>query len=308
MMRKSALLLLLGTSIAACGDLGDDSERPPLVTITGQLTQTSVATPAPSNVRVAIIWSTSGDLKSTHDISVTPVFPSKFQLQLQDLPPAEAMRSTATDVQPAPTEDLPGQSHTQSNDAHVSYAVGTIVAYEDLNGNGKLDLIRPDVAPVDRVLGVNDGLTIVYVEGEPPADFMSGEQGTATRGYNIFQSTACVPNAPCTQKSGWLPITTLYDLPLTADPHFADAMCEGNSSEETAHPTKINDPVPAPGPNGWPQKGAHGLVCAADGKTYSITQCETTSLGLCKGTDERCSTDRYTMPSATPPPEWPCPN
>src|SRR5207244_2776190 len=71
---------------------------------------------------------------------------------------------------------------------------------------------------------------------------------------------------PCTEKQpSWLPMTTLYDLPLAADPKFNELMCKSKngifggsggdsiSSSDVAYPGM---PVtPGPGPDGkYPAK------------------------------------------------------
>src|SRR6185369_5975354 len=112
MMRIERLVIalaLVGTTFA-CGDLGNDSTSPPLVIIDGQLSRASAAPePAPaSNVRVAVIWQTNGEFKSTHDVEVVPVFPSRFRLELRDPPPASTMAKgpfEADDTTVAPTQD-----------------------------------------------------------------------------------------------------------------------------------------------------------------------------------------------------------
>src|SRR5262249_21620211 len=95
MMRINHLLVALPFLVSplACGDLGDDQTSPPLATLEGQLSRASTAPdPAPaSNVRVAIIWQTNGEFRSTYDVQVVPVFPSRFRLELRNAPPKDAM-------------------------------------------------------------------------------------------------------------------------------------------------------------------------------------------------------------------------
>ena len=102
MMRTRSLLIFapLVTLALACGSLGDVSHREPLAVLDGELTQTSTvvspATPS-STLRVAVVWASvdgTSSYKTAQDIVATPVFPSKFRLELTDPPPAEAMSST----------------------------------------------------------------------------------------------------------------------------------------------------------------------------------------------------------------------
>jgi hypothetical protein len=334
MMRRKYVLLLLASlgSTIACGNLGDDTARPPLVVLDGQLTQASTSPAPASNVRVAIIWqTTTSEFKTTHDVPVTPVFPSQFRLELRDPPPASAMLRGPGSADDAvdPTQDnnsgLGQRSHPLNQPTTGnSFAIGTIVAYEDLNGNGRLDLISADAPALDRILGANDALAVIYVEGSAPADPL-GTPGAImpgyAPGYNLLRSPSCrrqpatgnVPTPTTCELPTWLPLTTLYDLPITADPQLADLMCGSTTSSSESSATKTNttpgqELPPAPGPNGWPAKDAPGLICQPDGKSYAVVHCTSTSKGLCKGTRQDCTQESYRLPAELPPAEWPCTN
>jgi len=268
------------------------------------------------------VFQMTAGFKSSHDISVEAVFPSRFRLELKDLPPASAMVAAGSERQPDPTEDNPlstqVKTYPRTADAHGKYAFGSIVAYEDKNGNGRLDLLSPDAPEIDRVLGVNDALVLVYLEGDTSSASILGANGTPVKGYNLLRTPACVAKkstdgaapTPC-DPGTWLPISTLYELPLTAEPQLAAVMCADPDGSSSVSATKSNvkpgQPLPpAPGPDGWPKKDDENLVCASDGKSYAYFRCQTTSLGLCKGAHETCTENSYGLPSATPPPEWPC--
>jgi hypothetical protein len=69
-------------------------------------------------------------------------------------------------------------------------AVGVVVAYEDLNGNGKLDLVDRDAtAFVDRVVGTNENVVITYFEGViPDKRVLRDDSGhLPTLGYNLYR-------------------------------------------------------------------------------------------------------------------------
>jgi hypothetical protein len=330
--KKAILFLACLASTFACGELGDAGERSALAVIDGRLDQQG-ATPSSleeaSNVRVAVLWMTSNvGYKSAYDVPVVPVFPSKFRVELLDPPPEAAMVNFGDDVV-APTGDnenvsrpktLPLPAHAYAvGPQSASFAVGTIVAYEDRNGNGQLDLLDPDAPPVDRVLGANEELLLVYVEGGlPPAGFFSAIS-EPTKGYNLLRQPPCEASLPTSgsatpaacEPGVWLPITTLYDLPLTAEPQFASLMC-GSTGTATDHYATVSNvqpgetPPPAPGPDGWPSADEAGVVCGAGGTTYTWGRCESASTGLCRATQVRCSEHTYSLPEGTPPPEWPC--
>jgi hypothetical protein len=187
-----------------------------------------------------------------------------------------------------------------------SYAIGSVVAYEDLDGDGRLGLINANTPPTDRVLGTNEELLVVYFEG----DISSVEPPPLNRGYNLLRSPRCTKSTrtspPVCPPSTWLPISTLYDLPLTADPQLAEQMCNSTEGQMSAGATKIHGPAPAPGANGWPERDDPNLVCSADGKSYDYFKCVQGSIGLCKGSLETCDQYKWTLPSTTPPAEWPC--
>lgn len=319
---------MLGAPIG-CGDLGDADEAPPLAVIEGRLDQASVAPAStPANVRVAVIWATTtNDFKKSVDIEATAVFPSKFRVELKNPPPADAMiggeggtafpePADPTDPADETTDDIPDTKTQDFGASATRWAIGTIVAYEDTNGNGQLDLLRADQPPVDRILGANEQMTLFYFEGEPVSPLNIETRGTPSKGYGFLRAPACVaprPNQtaqPC-DPAEWLSISTLYELPLSTDPQLAEMMCRSSSGTSYSHPSQSNTKpgaaLPqAPGADGWPAKDDEGLFCAADGKSYEYVKCVSTSLGLCKGTSESCTDNSYGLPAGPVPAEWPC--
>ena len=304
MKRVSSALLLLTISVVACGDLGDANRRPALAVVEGELRQADAGGAAqPTNVRIAVIWTTNNTgYASTYDVPATPVFPSKFRVALDAPPPMEAMLR------------YPAGGSGRAEPGDLAMAVGTVVAYEDTNGNRQLDLIDliGATTPADRILGASESLSLVYLEGnlEGGLPFNAVFAGTPRPGYNLLRSETCSPSAtpaPC-EPPTWLPMTALYDLPLTASPRFAELMCrraDGSYEEQRNVPAR-GEPLPAaPGPDGWPKKDAP-VLCAPDGKRYSLMTCETSSLGLCRGSTRTCTEYSWGLPTM-PSPEWPCP-
>ncbi|AKU98735.1 hypothetical protein AKJ09_05399 [Labilithrix luteola] len=282
--------------------------------IEGQLSQTSVSPPA-ANVRVAVVWNTSTTgFKTSVDVPVAPEFPSKFRLELQDTPPTTAMVGPSGEADPTVgNPGVGGRSRPLANGpSNFAYAIGSVVAYEDLDQNHQLGLIDALTPPTDRVLGSNDELLIVYVEGDP---LQAGAIFTSTpppvQGYNLLRRPRCSQGSsaapPTCPPMTWLPISTPYDLPLTADPQLAELMCRGANGRADAETTTTPAPKPAPGPNGWPAANTEGLNCNADGQSYTLTRCQTSSQGLCKDALQSCTQETWTLPSTPPPAEWPCP-
>ena len=337
-------------ALLACGSIDDPSERKPLAVIEGQLTQSQTAPvlQSQSNVRIAVVWLGIDDrsLKSTQDVKAEAVFPSKFKLALTEPPPESAMiRKDKRVDDPNDSPTVPGQPPSSSGGSadpdqpppppkpapslrpQTSYkkwpadfgvAVGAVVAYEDLNGNGKLDLVEDDAtAYVDRVLGINQDLFLVYTEGtNVPSELRDMNNASPALGFNLLhrkineQCSAedCVVNV----EVKWLPIGSLYDLPLTAEPRFGDIMCRGKDGfgggPDSVGEQAIGRPtVYTPGPNGkYPAASDPNVTCSPDGKQFSYRTCQTIDRGLCKGTTVTCSSDVYGWQGAAPPAGWPC--
>ena len=368
--------------LAACGSLGDVDRRAPLAVLEGQLTAAAQATPTQaSNVRIAVVWMSIDDsgFKVSQDVPATPVFPSQFRLELTDPPPRSAMatrasqsrtpseppRAGASAPDPAPPPDpsppspRPASLRTADHDSRSAWpadfgvAVGAIVAYEDKNGNGTLDLVDDSATSyVDRVLGVNEELLLVYVEGTAPVDLRDPAGKMPTGGYQLLRKPSCTssfgeasapqdtldrggvgPNEPgsgaaepvpmptrdesCEATMGWLPMSTLYNLPLTAEPRFGSLMCRGRGLDfegDSVSGVSVGEAMtpgatlpPGPGPDGkFPAKGDPNLYCSPDGRTYMFTKCSTYSEGLCKGTITECSSKGWGLPAGAVPAEWPC--
>jgi hypothetical protein len=165
------------------------------------------------------------------------------------------------------------QNFSQSNwPDGFGIAVGAVVAYQDLNGNGKLDLVDPSATQyVDRILGANDSLLLVYVQGDVPpvVDFMDDAGRLPQKGYNLFRYQSCsspLPNSgsSCKSTMTWLTMDTLYELPLSDDPKFSQIMCEtqsgfdsssggdvayasgGSGGTNGSDPSTTSNPVPEP--------------------------------------------------------------
>src|SRR5215467_11127330 len=135
--------------IAGCGSAAGPDYARVFVSLNGVITSSEIA--VPSQVRVALIWKhkdPEGNLvRSAQELSVAAQFPVRFRLDITSLPPLEAVNQRQV---------APGQY-----DPNWRYATGTLVVYEDLYGNGILDLVSIDAeTTVDRVLGAPDHLSV----------------------------------------------------------------------------------------------------------------------------------------------------
>jgi len=216
-MYRSLLLTsfaLLSALVAGCGSLADNTDQhEPLAVLQGELANPD-ALATSSSVRVAVVWNCGdfdGDMyRVSQEVEVQPVFPSRFRLELTEPPPADCMVNPFAEEEdlPGDTPEVPGsgggsgdpdvppsapttpQDTTGSVPSNFRIGIGTIAAYEDLNGNGKLDLVAPDAAEyIDAVLGANESLMLVYLEGSLPQGWDELEDGNGnlpSLGYNLL--------------------------------------------------------------------------------------------------------------------------
>jgi hypothetical protein len=221
-MYRSLLLTscaLLSALATGCGSLADNTDQhEPLAVLQGELANPD-ALATSSNVRVAVIWN-CGDLdgnmyRVSQEVEVQPVFPSRFRLELTDPPPADCMVNPFADGDDNVSEgkggpddpDVPPSAPTTPQDTTASIpsnfriGIGTIAAYDDLNGNGKLDLVDPDAAEyIDAVLGANESLMLVYLEGSLPQgwdELKDGNGNLPSLGYNLlnFNEPIAIPDS-----------------------------------------------------------------------------------------------------------------
>jgi hypothetical protein len=217
MKRMISCGLLLGlATISGCGTPfeSDVDSYPTLATVRGQLNKDMSFEAPAANVRVAVLWmSVTNGYKQAIDLPVQPVFPADFKIDLTQAPPLEMFDA----VNDAPAFKL----------AH-----GALVAYEDVNQNGRLDLVDgSSPAFVDRILGANGNLVLTYIDGTMPVT--PALRDTTMRlppslGYNLLSVSCSVTgSAPgsCDETWEWKTMSDLYQLTLSSDPHLAPIMC-----------------------------------------------------------------------------------
>jgi len=179
---------LVSTVAAAplgCGSLDAHTGTPgTLATVQGGLSDPS-GYEVHDDVRVAAVWLNVDDTgySVSEDLPVQPLFPSSFVVRLDGPPPAAAL--------------------AVPRGLDVPIAIGAVVAYEDLNGNGKLDLVSGDAgAFIDRIVGANENLYILYIGGPVPPQATQNAVGTPTPGYNLIQALSCDPQQQGTTTTG----------------------------------------------------------------------------------------------------------
>ena len=287
----------------ACGSMDASTSTPTtLATVRGSLSNPqSVA--VNGNVRVAVVWVNGGGAGGNsvaQDLPLQPVFPSQFVIQLDEPPPPAAMTTP------------PNQS--------LQVAYGFVVAYEDLNGDGKLDLVGDDAgAFVDKVVGANLGTVITYVQGS-----LSGDAGAQLAdsaghlpapGYNFLAIQECALTVPSCIPRTWISIDTPYDLQVSSDPQIDQTMCEnytdGSNTTESSGVQIWDVATQGTPPGGYPMPGAAGLTCGMG--AYYYQQCTIVHTSLCNEYSN-CTLEQevyqqadLTPPLPAPPAGWPCP-
>ena len=208
-----AAVLAMGCGAAVNGDY----RGPPLVTLGGQLTLKEGLTVG-GGVRLAIAWypNLAGDNPTppkaiaTEEVSYTGSFPQNFTFRLYGPPAAAALE------------------RVEREDGTIGEAaVGQLLAYEDLDGDGKLT-VDATGRSADRILG--------STAGAGPFDFFSSAQRDIVAwvsdaddlglkvqgmkaGYNLLRFTS--PFEP----PAVLPLDTPIPLALTGDPRLALIVC-----------------------------------------------------------------------------------
>ena len=350
-MKRSSLLPIAATSLvlSACGALdANTGKAPALATLRGSVVNPQSLSVAGS-VRVAVVWKSAvpAQFNVAEDLPVQPVFPSAFTIDLDGPPPADAMNSIPAPApassasssagfsmggQGAPPPDAgaaPVPEAQPSPYPDFRFAIGTVVAYVDQNGNGKLDLVPEDAsAYIDQIVATNTEMTIYYFEGPipPPLLVMDSAGNVATEGYNLATiqgcprpvyrpvNPACPTPAPivdagtCQPMNAWLNISTPFELTVASTPEVASLMCENggsSSSGSSASGSGTGYPDPSIQPAQYPDPCDPNLRCASDGSTYFYNTCTTVSRGICLGTETMCTGVEYTRPTPAPI-GWPC--
>jgi hypothetical protein len=348
-------------ALCACGSLdANTNSTPVLAKLSGRvLNPNSLA--LNGSVRVAVVWKvyTPVEFNVAEDLPVQPAFPMSFTIELDAPPPPEAMSSAA---QPSATSSPPTAMsmagggpidagagaaaavsklepvNVQLNpNPNLKYAVGSVVAYVDRNGNGKLDLVPEDASTsIDAIVATNSELTIIYFEG-PITDtsgvpLLKDAAGhLPTDGYNLAKLPQCNRTSgvatfgaanpaclhppppptfdagPCSGALEWLPTDTRFDLTVATVPEVASLICQNGAASASNAATGSGGPPSDPSvqPAQYPDPCDPNLQCAQDGSDYMLFSCTTVSQGICRGTITTCTSVGYARPTPVPA-GWPC--
>lgn len=210
--RAAALALAAAVLAAApgCGDrlAGADYRGVPLATVSGSMVPTP-ETDLRGPVRLALVWYPqwlaaddpgAGEATAvaivTEDVRAEGTFPADFRFPILRPPPVAAIAPLA-----------PGLAGRGS--------FGVLLAYQDLDGDGRLAAIPRDGAPVDRVVASSllgdpaNTFALVYVDAEQPPS-----TGLA-KGLNLVRAVNDAAEV--------VPLATRMRLSLTAGGPIYDA-------------------------------------------------------------------------------------
>jgi hypothetical protein len=332
---RPLLPLIFAICAVGCGNgLAGNHYRPPYATIHGTITASDVTVPTP-DVRVALGWLAvqpgQGAFQVTQSVSVKAQFPTKFDLDVTDLPPPQAVSGFFTD-------EWRYQAIAGGLDPTMRWAQAVVLVYEDDNGNGQLDLAPPGQKSPDRVLGKAEGVEVFFLQsGRPaPADYVWSfptAPGFSIAGARLQDpapgdcgaaTASGVVEYPCGQAivdQQRLSFPTNIQVALTADPHLQGYACTNfwSSDEWPDFASDWNkfSPLAAQlcsGPGcdcvgsncalDLPPAGVTA-TCNADGTAYVYKTCvddpDVCGTRFCHyGHGERA-------PGIAPPTGWPCP-
>ena len=191
-----------------------DAGPPPLIHLEGPLELQSNVT-LPQNLRVGVLWFAgidpqlpSGPRASESGNALSQPLPSRWQLDVRAEPPAEA------------------RSQFQSPGGGAgTYAVGTLVIYNDADGDGTLT-IDQDGSTSDQIVGSSAGAMPFDLESDPLRTLIIWREGTIgtdetgfTQGFNLVTI-----NEPFAQPTR-VPLDTNVTLRPNLDPRLNLMFC-----------------------------------------------------------------------------------
>jgi hypothetical protein len=320
---------LVAFAAMACGEFASNTSEPiPLTSIPVRLLN-------PSNValRVALVWEypytfrdADGRLQVGHvrQVGVDQAVPRAGQagtsyalttLELHDVPPLFEPLALGF------------------SNADFRMAYGYVVAYEDVNGNGQLDLLQEDASEyVDRIVARAAEQRVVYAEG---ADF-ERERAYEYRlhsalrpGFGIYTPTGRNESLEPQRTFLWntllggpgmdsyLPLSVFRDARYyyELEPLDETAFLTHEQQRNVATLACATDPLSleyigtrhTPEPHETEPLPIEEIRCSRDNRQYRYKGCEIeVPEGPCRGRELRCYIGSYLGPDV-PPAGWPCP-
>jgi hypothetical protein len=239
----------------------------------------------------------------SEDVPVRASLPASYRLELQRPPPESAMVPKTAILNSTAAPDY-------------EFATGTVVAYEDRNGNGQLDLVPIDAGFIDRIVAANSQTVLMYQVGTlpPPGGLaINNIRGEPVHGYELF-GHSCEESG--TSDGGgcffsFFPMDQPYDLVVSDDPAVSALMCQTYGQNAASAPdagtmSTWNVATQGTPPGGYPDPCAPNLGCAPDGTEYSIaTSC--VPLNPVCTQEAQCASQTLVLGGPSPPAGWPCP-
>ncbi len=330
--RRITTMSALGLALAGagCGSLSGDTGSPSALTnIHGTITSDS-ASMVPTSLATAIVWfGISADHtfhESADSVPVSGGFPASFAIALTALPPASAMIDFST-VFAAPDAGATG----------VHVALGFVVAYDDRNGNGRLDIVDPGASQyVDEVEGIADRI-IVYVDQSVPDSLATSPQFIALgidgsrpqKGYNLMfpDSNYCFAEADadagsagaCVRGYVWEPMDTPVSLTLgesssvIAPQNMQQLMCSTGPNGNNITPGTLPPTISAADFSGaLPSADDENVLCFDLDNFQYTSSCTTSPAAPCQPVNTVCTQqtivtlDPVGGSPLAPPAGWPC--
>ena len=154
----SSLLVAVSGGLLACG--GAETSNAGATTpgsLNGSVAN-PISVPLGKSIHAAIVWHTVSGFSVGQNVAVQGADAS-FALDLLKTPPASAFIAATR---------FAGAS--ASWPASTKIAVGTVVSYDDSNGNATLDLSQSGAASADEIVASNSTQMLVYVDGPAAGD------------------------------------------------------------------------------------------------------------------------------------------
>ncbi len=276
--QRIGMVVLALVALCACPSVVVDPhyQGVPVASLKGQLSLAQGVVP-PNNVRLAVVWyksflqPTQPDSIVTQEVAFKGTFPSNFTFDFYGVPPAEALN---------PTKE--GNGHQ---------AFGVLVAYEDSNGDGRLDPADPfDDGGVnnDRLLGATSSYFdvnttsywIQYSDVTPAASDKNWPSGSK-KGFNLVSNSQ---DANGRGHAEVLPFDTSIPLVLTAENELVALICQADFANDIgSSPNPIELCKHPATPNVLRVNGSFRRSYTDDDATGALVTADRTTLTLSDG-------------------------
>ncbi len=271
---------LTALALVGCGALAGEPEQPTRLTEV-QGNTGALAKLAPKRPHVTLVWRTrdATALVALDDLALPT--PGAFRLDVRNPPPIAATHTVVLNAE---------------DPSALSFAIGALVAYDDLDGDGRLSL-QPGrlTTSSDQLLAANPLFYVVWLYRQPSlveaARLADGAGRTPTAGLNFLRVTAT--------GSRWVSSAEPYELGTPETVALPDQVCSA----------LYDDPTPDVGPTRYdlqrtfPAPGAVGLTCEDRGRSLTFQACAPE--GLCAGAPS-CKRDTRRLETGEAPTGWPC--